>query len=70
MANIYKATGAHFEDDTLNMFDPQSFYDHTKSMCTLLSYFKNKMGTDNCQDKGGNGSNNNSHGNGSHNSNK
>ncbi|KAG0074996.1 hypothetical protein BGZ93_004342, partial [Podila epicladia] len=51
MANVREAAGAHFEDDTLNMFDPQSFYDHTKSICTLQSYFKNKTGTDNCRDK-------------------
>ncbi|KAG0338280.1 hypothetical protein BG005_003816 [Podila minutissima] len=47
MANVCKAAGANFEDDALNMFDPQSFYNHTKSICTLQAYFKNKMGTDN-----------------------
>ncbi|KAF9373529.1 hypothetical protein CPC16_001804 [Podila verticillata] len=59
MANVHEAAGAHFEDDSLNMFDPQSFYDNTKSICTLQSYFKNKTGTDNRRDKGSNGNNNN-----------
>ena len=70
MANVREAAGAHFEDDALNMFDPQSFYDHTKSILTLQTYFKSKTGTDNRRDKGGNNNNNNSHGNGRHNSDK
>ncbi|KAG9072231.1 hypothetical protein KI688_006455, partial [Linnemannia hyalina] len=70
MANVREAAGAHFEDDALNMFDPQSFYDHTKSILTLQTYFKSKTGTDNRRDKGGNNNNDNSHGNGRHNSDK
>ncbi|KAG9062246.1 hypothetical protein KI688_006578 [Linnemannia hyalina] len=54
MANVREAAGAHFEDDALNMLDPQSFYDHTKSIRTLQSYFKSKPGTDNHRDKGDN----------------
>ncbi|KAF9123648.1 hypothetical protein BG015_005272 [Linnemannia schmuckeri] len=59
MSNVREAAGANFEDDPLNMFDPQTFHDHTKSVRTLQSYFKNKTGSDNRRDKGGYGNNNN-----------
>jgi hypothetical protein len=60
MSNVREAAGANFEDDSLHMFDPQTFHDHAKSIRTLQTFFKTKTASDNRRDNGGQGSNNNS----------
>jgi len=44
MINVCDAARAHFEDDSLNMFDPQSFYDNTKSVRTIIEYLRRLEG--------------------------
>jgi len=58
MYNVREAAGVNFEEDPLNMCDPQTFHDHTKSVRTLQTFFKTKTGTDNCRHKSGSGNNN------------
>ncbi|KAF9397094.1 hypothetical protein BGZ94_006404, partial [Podila epigama] len=59
MANVREAAGANFEEDSLHMFDPQTFHDHAKSIRTLQSFFKPKTTSDNRRDNGGQGNKNN-----------
>ncbi|KAF9079344.1 hypothetical protein BGX23_004327, partial [Mortierella sp. AD031] len=74
MSNVREAAGANFEEDSLHMFDPQTFHDHAKSIRTLQSFFKTKTAPDNRRDNGGQGNNNNNgqatQGQNGHNSNK